>query len=48
MTTLYLMSTHLTDAGMKALAELRNVTELYLGGAKITDAGLKDSRNSRT
>ncbi len=31
-----------TDAGLKELAALKNLTTLMLGGAKVTDAGLKE------
>ena len=32
----------ISDAGLKELEGLKNLTELFLGGTKITDAGLKE------
>jgi hypothetical protein len=34
--------TKVTDAGLKELAPLKNLTELYLTGTKVTDAGVKE------
>ena len=41
-TALNLYATLITDAGLKEVTKLQNLTELYLGGTKITDAGLKE------
>ncbi len=32
----------MTDAGLKELAPLKNLTTLNLGGTKVTDDGLKE------
>ena len=32
----------MTDAGLKELAALKNLTTLYLSGSDVTDAGLKE------
>jgi len=40
--TVSLFGTQVTDAGLKELATLTNLTTLYLGGTDVTDAGLKE------
>jgi internalin A len=37
-----LADTNVTDAGLKELAPLKNLTILYLNETKVTDAGLKE------
>jgi|GEM_PF-2505728 len=37
-----LSNTKVTDAGLKELAPLKNLTTLDLGGTNVTDAGLKE------
>ena len=42
LTTLYLVNTGVTDAGVRELAALTNLTTLDLTGTKVTDAGVKE------
>ena len=37
-----LSGTEVTDAGLKELAALKNLTTLHLGHTQVTDAGLKE------
>ena len=37
--------TQVTDAGLKELKELKNLTLLDLGGTQVTDAGLKELKD---
>ena len=39
---LYLSGAAVTDAGLKELASLKNLTTLDLSATKVTDAGLKE------
>ena len=41
-TRLGLVSTKISDAGLKELAKLKRLGLLYLSGTQITDAGLKE------
>ena len=42
-----LRGTAVTDAGLKELADLKNLTGLFLVGTRITDAGLKELANHK-
>jgi hypothetical protein len=37
-----LVCTPVTDAGLKELAALKNLTTLHLGNTRVTDAGMKE------
>ena len=39
LTTLGLIYTQVTEAGLKELAPLQNLTTLFLNNTKVTDAG---------
>ena len=41
-TSLSLVRTQITDAGLKEVAKLQKLQRLYLANTKITDAGLKE------
>ncbi len=38
----------MTDAGLKELKELKQLTSLNLNGTQVTDAGLKELKESQT
>jgi internalin A len=46
LTTLCLIRTRITDAGIKHLVQLNKVTNLWVDHTKITDAGLAELRKA--
>jgi internalin A len=40
------MGTQVTDAGLKELKELKQLTELHLQRTKLTDAGVKELKEA--
>jgi len=45
-TRLFLVSTKITDAGLKEVAKLKQLTELYLKGTKVTKAGVDELKKA--